>query len=141
MDNGVVLDLFDMTKKLFSSPVQEPNSFAFQIIVPDNILDKEKFCFDQLLLIFTEGMKHFYGDELGEVDLAKLSENDFYNINNYFKSIGYEVHYQFKPLSDISLPMFPEKTFNDYFKLTTDHGFYYITFSFYQHPRSYKNTP
>lgn len=140
MDSGIEIDLYDMTKKLFSSPIQDPNSFAFQIVIPDDIPEneKEKFCFEQLLLIFTEGMKHFYGDENDEVDLSKLSEKDFNKINDYFKSIGYEVHYQFRPLDDRSIPQFSEKTFVDYFRLTTDFGYYFITFSYHQNSASCK---
>ena len=57
--------------------------------------------FEQLLMIFVDGLKYFYGEN-GKVDINKLTKEDIQRVNRYFLSMNYEVH----------LDIFP--TMNDY---------------------------
>ena len=60
--------------------------------------------FEQLLMIFVDGLKYFYGKD-GKVDINKLTEEDSIKVNEYFRSMNYSVdlkvfetmnEYQFK---------------------------------------------
>ena len=57
--------------------------------------------FEQLLMIFVDGLKYFYGEN-GKVNINKLTEEDIQKVNSYFLSMNYEV----------SLDIFP--TMNEY---------------------------
>ena len=57
--------------------------------------------FEQLLMIFVDGLKYFYGEN-GKVDINKLNTDDIQKVNSYFLSMNYEV----------SLEIFP--TMNEY---------------------------
>lgn len=57
--------------------------------------------FEQLLMIFVDGLKYFYGEN-GKVDINKLNTDDIQKVNSYFLSMNYEV----------SLDIFP--TMNEY---------------------------
>ena len=46
--------------------------------------------FEQLLMIFVDGLKYFYGEN-GKVDINKLTEKDIKRVNEYFISMNYEV--------------------------------------------------
>jgi hypothetical protein len=46
--------------------------------------------FEQLLMIFVDGLKYFYGEN-GKVDINKLTEEDIKRVNDYFISMNYEV--------------------------------------------------
>lgn len=46
--------------------------------------------FEQLLMIFVDGLKYFYGEN-DKVDINKLTENDIQKVNSYFLSMNYEV--------------------------------------------------
>ena len=51
-------------------------------------LQNIKELFQQLIVIFTIGMKIFHGDSTGNVDLSKVTENQFKRIIIYFASFG-----------------------------------------------------
>ena len=57
--------------------------------------------FEQLLMIFVDGLKYFYGEN-DKVDINKLTESDIQKVNEYFLSMNYKVN----------LEVFP--TMNDY---------------------------
>ena len=66
--------------------------------------------FEQLLMIFVDGLKYFYGKD-GKVDINKLTEEDIIKVNEYFISMNYSV----------DLKVFPSVTdyvfkFPNYFK-------------------------
>ncbi len=46
--------------------------------------------FEQLLMIFVDGLKYFYGEN-GKVDINKLNTDDIQKVNSYFLSMNYEV--------------------------------------------------
>ena len=58
--------------------------------------------FEQLLMIFVDGLKYFYGEKANKVDINKLSQEDIEKVNKYFISMNYSVN----------LEVFP--TMNDY---------------------------
>ena len=52
--------------------------------------------FEQLLMIFVDGLKYFYGEN-NKVDINKLTENDIEKVNSYFLSMNYKVNVDIFP--------------------------------------------
>ena len=50
--------------------------------------------FEQLLMIFVDGLKYFYGEN-GKVDINKLNTDDIQKVNSYFLSMNYIFIQQF----------------------------------------------
>jgi len=47
--------------------------------------------FEQLLMIFVDGLKYFYGEN-NKVDINKLKKEDIEKVNEYFVSMNYKVN-------------------------------------------------
>ena len=78
------------------------------------LLEKNKnlglHIFEQLLMIFVDGLKYFYGND-DKVDINKLNENDIMKVNEYFISMNYNVILDvFKTMNDYKFK------FPNYFK-------------------------
>jgi hypothetical protein len=52
--------------------------------------------FEQLLMIFVDGLKYFYGEN-GKVDINSLNTDDIRKVNKYFLSMNYEVQLDIFP--------------------------------------------
>lgn len=52
--------------------------------------------FEQLLMIFVDGLKYFYGEN-EKVDINKLKEEDIEKVNKYFISMNYKVNLEVFP--------------------------------------------
>ena len=52
--------------------------------------------FEQLLMIFVDGLKYFYGEN-GKVDINKLTKEDIQKVKSYFLSLNYEVNLEIFP--------------------------------------------
>ena len=52
--------------------------------------------FEQLLMIFVDGLKFFYGEN-GKVNINKLKEEDIEKVNKYFISMNYKVNLEVFP--------------------------------------------
>ena len=61
---------------------------------PDKNLGLHEF--EQLLMIFVDGLKYFYGEN-NKVDINKLTEKDILKVNEYFLSMNYEVYLDIFP--------------------------------------------
>jgi hypothetical protein len=48
--------------------------------------------FEQLLMIFVDGLKYFYGDSEGKVTISELKKEDIEKVNEYFVSMNYKVN-------------------------------------------------
>ncbi len=48
--------------------------------------------FEQLLQIFVDGLKFFYGDSNGKVNLSTLKKKDIEKMNQYFLSMNYQIN-------------------------------------------------
>jgi hypothetical protein len=76
---------------LYSS---EPKKIgSIQLESPPLDMDKNinLHTYEQLLMIFVDGLKYFYGDSNNKVNVDILSIQDFDKINQYLKSMNYEV--------------------------------------------------
>ena len=91
----------DFINYLFSDSPKEKGEVKLELPLnqPDKNLGLHEF--EQLLMIFVDGLKYFYGEN-GKVDINKLNTDDIQKVNSYFLSMNYEV----------SLEIFP--TMNEY---------------------------
>ena len=67
--------------------------------------------FEQLLMIFVGGLKYFYGDNHGKVDITELSQENIEKIDLYFNSMDYKINLEVFPTMNEYQFKFP-----DYFK-------------------------
>lgn len=124
------MDILEIARKLFREPLKQPNSIQIDFS-GDGENPSPKDILSQLIIIFNEGMKYFYGDQFGKVDLSKLTHQDFYKINEYFNSFGFQIHYDIKELDDPTPPNFPNTILDDFIIFKTQYMKYYIAFSYY----------
>lgn len=102
----------DFTIFLFSHPVKEPNSIKLELAPPEKGVHIGLHIFQELLQIFTDGLKYFYGkrsnkddkDE-GKVDINSLTIENIDLMKRYFLSIGFQLILDvFTPDNYISKP-------------------------------------
>ena len=67
--------------------------------------------FEQLLMIFVDGLKYFYSNENNKVDISQLDMRNIEKINKYFISMNYFVNLDIYPTKYDYKYVFP-----DYFK-------------------------
>ena len=91
----------DFIDYLFSDSPKEKGEVKLELPLNDPGKNLGLHEFEQLLMIFVDGLKYFYGEK-GKVDINKLTEEDIQRVNEYFLSMNYEV----------SLEIFP--TMNEY---------------------------
>jgi hypothetical protein len=71
---------------LFNNPPKPQNTFGVSFINKDSNTNLKEI-FENLLILFTEGMKILFGSE-GKVNLELLSDDDIKLFNKYMESIG-----------------------------------------------------
>ena len=89
-----------------------------------------------LLQIFTYGMKKLFGNSEGVVTLKNITDQDFNTINQYFKIIGFLIHYSIFNEDDYDTMIKQHFSFTEYkkldsyrFKLKSENIIYVIYFS------------
>ena len=81
----------DFTIFLFSEKPKEKNSIKLELKQGDEDIKIGLMIFQELLMIFTAGIKyHFSKDE--KVDITKLTEENIKLMNEYFASIGFTIN-------------------------------------------------
>jgi len=88
----------DFTIFLFSHPVKEPNTIKLELAQPERDVHIGLHIFQELLQIFVDGLKYFYGKRSnkddkgdGKVDINSLTEENIDLIKRYFLSIGFQL--------------------------------------------------
>lgn len=77
----VELDAYEIADKIFSDNNEFNKNFSFENV------DTKTF-FEMLLIITVEGLKKFYGNNEGKVDITLLSKEDINKINKYLEKIN-----------------------------------------------------
>lgn len=77
----VELDAYEIADKIFSDNNEFNKNFSFENV------DTKTF-FEMLLIITVEGLKKFYGNNEGKVDITILSKEDINKINKYLEKIN-----------------------------------------------------
>lgn len=104
----------DFTIFLFSHPVKEPNTIKLELAPPEKGVHIGLHIFQELLQIFVDGLKYFYGQQSGKddgkVDINSLSIENIDLMKRYFLSIGFQLILDvFTPENYVSKP----DVFND----------------------------
>ena len=96
----------DFTIFLFSHPVKEPNTIKLELAPPEKGVHIGLHIFQELLQIFTDGLKYFFSDkDNGKVDINSLTEENIDLMKRYFLSIGFKLILDvFTPENYISKP-------------------------------------
>jgi hypothetical protein len=85
----------DFTIFLFSHPVKEPNTIKLELAQPEKGVHIGLHIFQELLQIFVDGLKYFYGQQSdkgdGKVDINNLTEENIDLMKRYFLSIGFQL--------------------------------------------------
>ena len=82
----------DFIKYIFSKPPGTVKEVLLQMPIDNENSDKNinLHIFEQLLMIFTDGIKYFHGVN-GKVDVNKLTIENIEKIKKYFISFGYSL--------------------------------------------------
>ncbi len=75
------LDAYEIASNVFSDNGELDNNFTFEDV-------DLKTLFEMLLIIFTEGLKKYNGNEDNTVNLCDLVQEDIDKINTYLKKIN-----------------------------------------------------
>lgn len=98
----------DFTIFLFSHPVKEPNTIKLELAPPEKGVHIGLHIFQELLQIFTDGIKYFYGNhdkDDGKVDINSLTVDNIDLMKRYFLSIGFQLILDvFTPENYVSKP-------------------------------------
>ena len=94
----------DFIEYLFSNEPKDKDSIQLESPHLDPNKNMGLHIFEQLLMIYVDGLKYFFGENQ-KVNINKLSQEDIEKVNQYFISMNYEVNlevfatmneYQFK---------------------------------------------
>ena len=80
------IDFDELILTLFNNPPKPANTFGASFINKDSNTNLKEI-FENLLILFTEGMKILFGNQ-GKVNLETLSQDDILLFNKYMESIG-----------------------------------------------------
>ena len=76
---------------VFTKEPKEKNSIKLELDSPQEGNNINKHIFEQLLQIFTDGMKYLYSDNDNKVDIASLEIDSILKMKEYFESFGVEL--------------------------------------------------
>ena len=76
---------------VFKDSPKEKNSIKLELDPPNKNNNINKHIFEQLLQIFTDGMKYLYSDNDNKVNIASLEINSIFKMKEYFESFGVEL--------------------------------------------------
>jgi hypothetical protein len=88
----VEIDFDDLIEKIFSAQPNSENSLKIDLCENDNTEE----LFKTLTHIFTRGMQLIFGNRAGKVNLDYITTEQFFEMNQYFRSFGYELIYEKK---------------------------------------------
>jgi len=80
----------DFIKYLFSNPPKEKSTVKLELPLIEKGKNLGLHEFEQLLMIFVDGLKYFYGEN-GKVNINNLDNTNIKKINDYFISMNYKV--------------------------------------------------
>ena len=133
----------DFTIFLFSEQPKQPNTIKLELDNKDPNVKIGLTIFQELLMIFTLGIKYLFSEGKDNVDISKLSFENLELMNCYFKSMGFEIFVEKYNISEylenIKLPnYFKDKHLikddtllkDIYYETTLDYIIYRIYFNF-----------
>ena len=82
---------------LYSSEPKPKGTITLESPLEDPFKNVGLHTFEQLLMIFVGGLKYFYGDKHGKVNISELTQPDIEKVNEYFVSMNYKVNLEVFP--------------------------------------------
>jgi len=76
---------------VFQKEPKEKNSIKLELDSPQEGNNINKHIFEQLLQIFTDGMKYLYSDGDNKINIASLEIDSILKMKEYFESFGVEL--------------------------------------------------
>jgi len=111
-------------KFVFDSEPKSERSIKLELDPPgENNLNKH--IFEQLLQIFTDGMKYLYGNDDGKVDISQLEIESILKMKEYFLSFGVELIFNMYNQHDYVLKPYIYNSPELYNKSKSVNEFYY----------------
>ena len=120
----------EFIKYLYSCNPKEKGTIKLELPLEDQTKNVNLHVFEQLLMIFVDGLKYFYGEN-NKVDINKLKQEDIEKVNEYFISMNYKVNLEVFPTMNEYKFKFPNyfKNQGHIKKETTLEDFYYEIFN------------
>ena len=76
---------------VFKDKPKEKNSIKLELDPPNKNNNINKHIFEQLLQIFTDGMKYLYSGDDNKIDIVSLEIKSILKMKEYFESFGVEL--------------------------------------------------
>ena len=115
---------------LFSDSPKEKGEIELELPLLDPNKNIGLHIFEQLLMIFVDGLKYFYGEN-GKVNINSLKKEDIEKVNEYFISMNYSVKLDYFPTMNEYQFKFPNY-FKNQEKITNEtqlEDFFYEVFN------------
>lgn len=87
----------DFITYLYSNSPKPIGSIDLELPLEENQKNIYLHVFEQLLMIFVDGLKYFYSDHNNKVRLTDLTEHNIQKLNKYFHSMNYHIIIEIYP--------------------------------------------
>ena len=112
-------------KYVFENSPKVKNSIKLELDTPGKNNNINKHIFEQLLQIFTDGMKYLYSDNDNKVDIASLEIDSILKMKEYFESFGVELIFNMYDQTNYVLKSYIYNNPELYNKSKSVNDFYY----------------
>lgn len=136
-------DADDFTIFLFSNNPKEKNTIKLELNNPEHGIKLPLHIFQELLMIFTSGMKYLFSNGTGKLNINEITDENIKTMNDYFMSIGFVIIINIftikEYLDNMKLPNYflKRELIKDdthikdiYYEITSDDKIYRISFNF-----------
>ena len=110
---------------VFKDSPKEKDSIKLELDPPNKNNNINKHIFEQLLQIFTDGMKYLYSDNDNKVDIASLEIDSIFKMKEYFESFGVELIFNMYDQTNYVLKPYIYNSPELYNKSKSVNDFYY----------------
>ena len=110
---------------VFKDKPKEKNSIKLELDPPNKNNNINKHIFEQLLQIFTDGMKYLYSDNDNKIDIASLEIDSILKMKEYFESFGVELIFNMYDQTNYVLKPYIYNSPELYNKSKSVNDFYY----------------
>ena len=110
---------------VFTKEPKEKNSIKLELDSPQEGNNINKHIFEQLLQIFTDGMKYLYSDNDNKVNIASLEIDSILKMKEYFESFGVELIFNMYDQTNYVLKPYIYNSPELYNKSKSVNDFYY----------------
>jgi len=112
-------------KYVFENSPKVKNSIKLELDTPGKNNNINKHIFEQLLQIFTDGMKYLYSDDDNKINIANLEIDSILKMKEYFESFGVELIFNMYDQTNYVLKSYIYNNPELYNKSKSVNDFYY----------------